>query len=202
MNASDLKEERLTLEVLSAVDRGSKLSQRSLANQMGVALGLANSYMKRCVRKGYIKISEAPANRYIYYLTPQGFSEKSRLTAQFLSSSFDFYRQAASSCGSIYRHCQNQGIDTVLLCGYSELAEIALLQAMDADIQVIGLYDPRGSKKEFFSRPVWSDLMALPDTSRVLTDLGDPLAMYRSIRVAKPDIAVLTPDVLGLHTDL
>ena len=43
---------------------------------MGVALGLANSYLKRCIRKGFIKITEAPANRYLYYLTPQGFAEK------------------------------------------------------------------------------------------------------------------------------
>jgi len=28
-----------------------------------------------------MKIKQAPANRYVYYLTPKGFAEKSRLTA-------------------------------------------------------------------------------------------------------------------------
>ena len=64
------------LELLEAVGQKNDVSQRHLASHMGVALGLANSYLKRCIRKGFIKISEAPANRYLYYLTPTGFAEK------------------------------------------------------------------------------------------------------------------------------
>ena len=201
MNTPDAKEERLTLEVLSAVDSGRRLSQRSLANQMGVALGLANSYVKRCVRKGYIKISEAPANRYIYYLTPKGFSEKSRLTTRFLSSSFDFYRQASSSCAAIFSHCLENNISSVIFCGCSELAEIALIQAMDQGVQVAGFYDPGCERSQVFSRPVWTSLDQLPDQVRVITHLTDPLEIYRSVKLAAPDIVVLVPDVLGLNPD-
>ncbi|MEK7815199.1 MAG: winged helix-turn-helix transcriptional regulator, partial [Pseudomonadota bacterium] len=93
MNTKTDREEQLVLELLDAVGRKNDVSQRHLALHMGVALGLANSYLKRCIRKGFIKISEAPANRYLYYLTPTGFSEKSRLTAKYLASSFHFYRQ-------------------------------------------------------------------------------------------------------------
>ena len=82
MNGKQQREDARVLEVLDAVHQRSDLSQRHLARQMGVALGLANSYLKRCMRKGLIKISAAPANRYLYYLTPKGFSEKSRLTAR------------------------------------------------------------------------------------------------------------------------
>ena len=82
MNTAPEREEQLVLELLDAVGKRSDLSQRHLAHHMGVALGLANSYLKRCVRKGLIKITEVPANRYLYYLTPKGFTEKSRLTAK------------------------------------------------------------------------------------------------------------------------
>src|SRR3989338_5820861 len=98
MNTRTDREEQFVLEVLDAVGKRSDLSQRSLAGDMGIALGLANSYLKRCIRKGFIKISEAPANRYLYYLTPKGFTEKSRLTAKYLSYSFAFYRKAGDSC--------------------------------------------------------------------------------------------------------
>ena len=95
MNANK-REDSLTLEILETIEKNDKLTQRHLANNLGVALGLANSYMKRCVRKGLIKVHQAPANRFLYYLTPKGFAEKSRLTASYLSSSFDFYRRAGA----------------------------------------------------------------------------------------------------------
>ncbi|MFL6646678.1 MAG: winged helix-turn-helix transcriptional regulator, partial [Sulfurifustaceae bacterium] len=87
MNRRENKDERRLLELLDVVGQKSDVSQRHLARHLGVALGLANSYLRRCVRKGWIKISTAPANRYLYYLTPKGFSEKSRLTAKYLSTS-------------------------------------------------------------------------------------------------------------------
>ena len=90
------REESLTLEILAAIEARSDVTQRHLARTMGIALGLTNSYLKRCVRKGLVKIHQAPANRYLYYLTPKGFAEKSRLTARYLSVSFAFYRNPTS----------------------------------------------------------------------------------------------------------
>ena len=42
----------ITLGLLNAVQENSDLSQRSMAKQLGIALGLANNYLKRCVKKG------------------------------------------------------------------------------------------------------------------------------------------------------
>jgi len=71
MNTDSQREDALTLEILDAIEKKDDVSQRHLAREMGVALGLANSYLKRCVRKGYVKVTQAPANRYLYYLTPR-----------------------------------------------------------------------------------------------------------------------------------
>ena len=56
----------ITLGLLNAVEENSTVTQRSMANDLGIALGLANAYLKRCVRKGLIKISQVPPNRYAY----------------------------------------------------------------------------------------------------------------------------------------
>ena len=96
------REEPLTLEILEAIEESSDVTQRHLARRLGVALGLANSYLKRCVRKGLIKVQQAPANRYLYYLTPKGFAEKSRLTAEYLRVSLSFYRRASDSLAAIF----------------------------------------------------------------------------------------------------
>jgi predicted transcriptional regulator len=198
MNASQQKEDRLTLEVLSAVDDGDQLSQRRLASQMGVALGLANSYIKRCVRKGLIKINEAPANRYAYYLTPKGFTEKSRLTAGFLSSSLDFYRKAADSCSTLFDECESAGVRQVVLCGDSDLAEIAFLRALDKAIEVTGLYDPKCNRQRFFDRPVWREFDDVKGVARVVTCVNDPMAWQTLLESQSPSVPVYVPDVLGL----
>ena len=123
------REESLTLEILEAIEARSDVTQRHLARSTGIALGLTNSYLKRCVRKGLVKIHQAPANRYLYYLTPKGFTEKSRLTARYLSVSFAFYRKAGDSCRDAFQRCEKQGWNRVVLCGVSDLAEIASLRA-------------------------------------------------------------------------
>ena len=87
-------ETEITLGVLNAVHENSAVTQRSVAQQLGIALGLTNAYLKRCVKKGLIKVNQIPPNRYAYYLTPKGFSEKTRLTAEYFSSSFVFFRRA------------------------------------------------------------------------------------------------------------
>ena len=80
-------------DILVRVGESEHVNQRTLAKELGIALGMTNAYVRRCVRKGLIKISEIPPNRYAYYLTPQGFTEKTRLTAEFLSDSLTFFRR-------------------------------------------------------------------------------------------------------------
>ena len=88
--------ERIVLGLLSSVEHDGDRSQRRIAAELGIALGLVNAYLKRCIKKGLVKVSEAPARRYAYYLTPQGFAEKSRLTVEYLSY-FVFIFQAGQS---------------------------------------------------------------------------------------------------------
>ena len=46
-----------------SVERDGGQSQRRLAADLGIALGLVNAYLKRCIKKGLVKVSEAPARR-------------------------------------------------------------------------------------------------------------------------------------------
>ena len=93
---------RIVLGLLESLGRESAQSQRRLAAELGIAVGLVNIYLKRCVKKGLLKMSDAPARRYAYYLTPQGFSEKARLTLEYLSFSFDLFRRAKADCRSVF----------------------------------------------------------------------------------------------------
>ncbi len=200
MNTRADREEQLVLDLLDAVGKKSDVSQRRLANHMGVALGLANSYLKRCIRKGFIKISEAPANRYLYYLTPQGFTEKTRLTAKYFTSSFAFYRKAGDSCEKVFLHCEAKGWKRILLYGMSDLAEIATLRALEKDIQVIGILDPHTERRRFAGVSVWRELKdAGAFDACMLTEINSPLLSYEQVLKSIELDRVLVPDILRLE---
>ena len=201
MNASPDPEEALTLEILDNVQRNEQLSQRHLSRELGVALGLANSYLKRCVRKGWVKVQQAPANRYLYYLTPTGFAEKSRLTAEYLSTSLGFYREAGNSCARVLDQCASNQWQRLLLCGVSDLAEIATLRAMEREFTIVGFYDPASERTSFLGKPVWRDLQAAEaHDARILTDISAPQQRMAEIASAAVAVPLLVPDVLRLES--
>jgi DNA-binding MarR family transcriptional regulator len=202
MNTIPDHDDTRTLEILDTVQRNEQMSQRYLSRQLGVALGLANSYLKRCVRKGWVKVQQAPANRFLYYLTPKGFAEKSRLTAEYLSTSLSFYREAGNSCSRLLDQCERNRWQRLLLCGVSDLAEIATLRAMERNITIVGIYDPTSEREQFLGKRVWKVLdQADMHDARILTEIAEPRERHAEISSHPGDIPLLVPDVLRLESN-
>ena len=187
----------ITLGLLNAVQESSTVTQRSMANDLGIALGLANAYLKRCVRKGYIKVGQIPPNRYAYYLTPHGFSEKSRLTAEYLSSSFTFFRRARSQCEAGLDRCAALGWTRVALAGASELAEIATLCAVERPVTLVGLIDPDIKDGRYAGLRVAETPAELAPLDAILiTGLQDPQEAFEQLSGLIPNERLLTPPLL------
>lgn len=169
----------ITLGMLSAIEENSALSQRSLAKELGIALGLANAYLKRCVKKGLIKVQQVPANRYAYYLTPMGFSEKARLTGEYLSTSLEFFRHAREQASEIYALAALRRIKRLALIGSGELAEITALTALDSSIEIVGIVDAANAGGRVAGLPVVADLVDLDSVEAVIiTDMRFPQKSY------------------------
>src|SRR5947207_15296026 len=160
--SEDSENARIVLGLLESVERDGAQSQRKLASDLGVALGLVNADLKRCVKKGLLKIGQAPARRYAYYLTPHGFAEKSRLTVEYLSSSFSFFRHAREDCSSVLRTAHARGWNRVALIGVSDLAEIATLCALEQGITIVAVVDAKARRDRFVDIPVVPSLDAVP----------------------------------------
>lgn len=195
-------ETEITLGLLQAVDEDSAVTQRSVAGQLGIALGLANAYLKRCVKKGLIKVKQVPPNRYAYYLTPKGFTEKSRLTAEYLSFSFNFFRRARLECGELMERCRTRGWNRIALCGTSDLGEIAVLCAREHDVELAGFVataNANGGAQEFGGLKVSATLAELGQVDAVLlTDLKAPQATFDRLRATVPDERILAPRLLRI----
>jgi len=196
--AAESKEDTVTLEILQTIEENAELTQRHLSDRLGVALGLTNSYLKRCIRKGLVKIKQAPSNRYLYYLTPKGFAEKSRLTAQYLSYSFEMYRRASRDYNIVMQDCGRDCHDRIILLGVSELAEIALLRAQENGISVAAIHDPATAMAKYMKLPVRTDRCIDNDvTVAVLTAMNDRNGYYRELINGGFALPVIVPAFLS-----
>lgn len=196
---SDLpdQETESTLSMLDAIGSGQRVTQRSLAANLGIALGLTNVYLKRCIKKGFVKMRKAPARRYAYYLTAQGFAEKTRLTAKFLSRSFDFFRSARQDCDEVFAQCERRGLRRVALVVASDLAEVAVLAALNSEVEVIAVVDAETNHTRLAGIAVARDLEAVVEADAVIvTDIRNPQAVYDELVKALGPGRVLVPSLL------
>jgi DNA-binding MarR family transcriptional regulator len=150
----DLQDAQIVLGLLESVERDGAQSQRRLATELGIALGLVNAYLKRCIKKGYVKVSNVPSHRYAYFLTPQGFAEKSRLTVEYISYSFSFFRQAKSDCATLLEGARERGFTRLVLAGVSDLAEIAAICAVESSVKIVAVVDGQSGRTSFVGIPV------------------------------------------------
>jgi len=165
------------LLLLSEVERDAGVTQRSLSTKLGVALGLTNLYLKRLARKGYIKVTTIPRNRIRYLLTPQGFTEKSRLTYLYMQYSLSYYRDMRTRLKEMMSMFDTSNGQRVVIYGTTELAELAYLSLREMNIDCVGFIDG-SSRESFLSCPVSSlDRIAGWHFDRVLiTDLDHAAA--------------------------
>jgi DNA-binding MarR family transcriptional regulator len=194
---------RIVLGLLESVERDGAQSQRKLASDLGIALGLVNAYLKRCVKKGLVKIGQAPPRRYAYYLTPHGFAEKSRLTVEYLSSSFSFFRRAREDCSSVLKAARSRGWNRIALMGVSDLAEIATICALEQGVTIVAVIDAKAKADRFVGTPVVDSIEAVPNSfdALVVTDLGATRETVKTALGAIEAERVFIPALLGLRVD-
>jgi hypothetical protein len=196
--SAEAEKTRIMLGLLESVDRGGEQSQRRLASELGVALGLVNAYLKRCINKGLVKVGGAPARRYAYYLTPHGFAEKSRLTVEYLSHSFTLFRQAKKDYAAVLETARAQGFSRLAILGISDLAEIAAICALDSGVTIAVIIDPLSTLPRFAGATVARSLDDVDGVADAVL-IADVLSTRQTIEAATARLGsdrVLVPEML------
>jgi DNA-binding MarR family transcriptional regulator len=140
------------LKLLEAVEQNSRVTQRSLATKLGIALGLTNIYLRRLVRKGYIKCVNVQSNRITYLITPRGIAEKARLTYEFMDYSLHLFGEVRQHLRVVLQECAAAG-RRVAICGRGEAAEIAYLSLREFGLEPVAIFDDDNGH-EFLGMPV------------------------------------------------
>jgi DNA-binding MarR family transcriptional regulator len=146
------------LEILTAIEEGVPLTQRALAQRLGVALGLTNLYLKRLAGKGFIKIREFPVKphagkRLRYVLTPKGVGEKARLTYEYMGHSLNLFRRTRDNLREAMSHLGDNGMKRIALCGVGEAAELAYLTLKEFGLEPVAVFAGEGGGR-FLGLPI------------------------------------------------
>ena len=140
------------LRLLEAVHEDSRVTQRGMAKKLGIALGLANIYLKRMIHKGYIKCVNVQPNRISYLITPRGIAEKARLTYEFMDYSLHLYGEVRQHLREAMQDCAAEG-KRVAIFGSGEAAELAYLSLKESGMEPVAIFDQDGGRV-FLGMPV------------------------------------------------
>ena len=131
MHVSDL-ERRL----LEAIEENPDTTQATLAAQLGVAVGSVNWYLKRLIRKGYVKVTHLQRRKLKYFLTPQGLALKAHLTSQYMKASLRVYRELREEAQAVLDEVQEAGYTALGLEGQGDAVEIFRLSCLEQGVRV------------------------------------------------------------------
>jgi DNA-binding MarR family transcriptional regulator len=146
-------ESRRDLQLLEAIEQEATVTQRTLASRVGIALGLTNLYLRRLIRKGYVKCVTVSPNRLVYSLTPRGVARKARLTFEFMKYSLDFYRDARKHLRrSLVLAVAEQR--RVALYGTGDAAELVFLLLREMGLDPVAVFGEPNGQQAFLGFPI------------------------------------------------
>ena len=134
------------LRLLEEVDVAPETSQRHLASQLGIALGVANLLVRNMAKKGYIRATRAGWKRWVYNLTPAGVGRKADLTLAYVDRVLDHYKRVRDilrediGAAGLNPECR------MAIYGTGELAELMYLVLRDMGVTRIDFFERDGTK--------------------------------------------------------
>jgi DNA-binding MarR family transcriptional regulator len=165
----------ITLRILDELSRESHITQRTLSDRLGIALGLVNAYIKRLTKKGYIKVTTIPKNRVKYILTPKGFAEKIRLTYEYMHYSINYFKEIRQRIDNVYRQMIASGARDILIWSDGEVAELSYISMRGLPLNLVGVVDSKRIDRGFFGYNVYSfeDLSSLDYDAILVTSFDE-----------------------------
>ena len=131
------------LQLLEEISKDSSVSQRKLSQRLGVALGVTNACLKKMISKGLVKAKGINHKRIAYYLTPKGFSEKTKLTYRFLQHTIRYYSNLKNNINARLSLLSQAKHRRIICYGAGEVLEVAfiILNETNFEFLILGIVD-------------------------------------------------------------
>jgi len=152
-------EELRTLTLFNTVENSPEINQRQLAQELDVSLGLTNTYFQRVLKKGWVRAKQVKPRRWLYFITPQGVLEKSRLSLSYMHRTLQSFRELKSKGDEHLRILSNKGVSGIHLCGDNDLAEVLSYCFSGFEIELLSVI----LEKDLLDNPEQSVNTTLPE---------------------------------------
>ena len=131
------------LRILEALEQQPDTTQAGLAAQLGVAVGTVNWYLKRLIKKGYVKTKQLERRNLKYFVTPAGLALKARLTKEYMEASLHVYRELRRAAKETLERVTEAGYESVALrggggAGSEGALEILRLTCLEQGVSIDG----------------------------------------------------------------
>jgi DNA-binding MarR family transcriptional regulator len=118
-------------QVLAHIYEHQETSQRHISEDIGLSLGAVNLLIKKMARKGLLKVEKLNSRTMRYILTPQGMKEKTKLTYQFIRSSYHQILNITNAVETLISETQtNNSTNEVILYGPADEVEQILINTL------------------------------------------------------------------------
>jgi DNA-binding MarR family transcriptional regulator len=119
------------LALLQEIEADPDVSQATLAEELGVAIGTVNWHIKRLVEKGFVKVKRARRRKLRYIITPEGIALRARLTVDYIQQSFKLFRHIRNRVQTLLKQLDKLDIHTVRLEAKGDVADVCRLTCME-----------------------------------------------------------------------
>jgi EPS-associated MarR family transcriptional regulator len=97
--------------VMRLLEENPDLTQRELAEKLGISVGGLNYCLKALIEKGLVKMKNFANSKnkfgYVYVLTPTGMAEKAAITQRFLKRKMEEYEALKAEIENLQRDVQS-----------------------------------------------------------------------------------------------
>lgn len=134
------------LHVLRALDGAGHVSQRTVAQAIGLATSRVNRIIRSLVRAGYVEVADEAVRPFAYRITPSGREYLQELSYDHYAAVVGRYRDVQARIRGRLRDLRTRGVRRVIFYGAGEVMEVAYPLAAEAELEVVGVVDDDSAK--------------------------------------------------------
>lgn len=132
---ADIKQHEYDL--LNEIGQDPMVTQASLSNRLGIAVGSVNWYIKRLIHRGWVKVSHLDRTRLKYDLTREGMAVFTQRTLMYARDSLKVYSQFRQKAKIMVNELKQKGVRQVHIRGNDEIVDILRLTCIEEGIRIV-----------------------------------------------------------------
>jgi DNA-binding MarR family transcriptional regulator len=113
--------------LLNILARRDNPSQREVAREAGISLGMVNLVLRRLAKTGYIKVSQLNGQTMRYVLTPKGSTELARRSYEYLTHVVSLFGDLRNGISQLVSQLHAEGKSRFLIYGDGDVADLTHL---------------------------------------------------------------------------